>query len=118
MDETILNLKIDYNKVLVRMGANKYRTKIDTRIETSILEIISLSKRLLQPKYALSFAEKNIKDNNIKNIEVYDITGKLVTQQQVNGNNATIDLTNWHKGIYTLKTYTDTSVKVNKIIVE
>ena len=58
MNENVLNLKINYNNVLVRMGANKYRTKIDTRIETSILEMISLSKRLLQPKYALSFATK------------------------------------------------------------
>ena len=65
MNESILNLKIDYTKVLVRMGANKYRTKIDTRIETSILEMISLSKKLLQPKYALSFATKNIKGTEI-----------------------------------------------------
>lgn len=65
MNDKILNLKIDYNKVLTRMGANKYRTKIDTRIETSILETISLSKKLLQPKYALSFAEKNIQNNQI-----------------------------------------------------
>jgi len=65
MNENILNLKINYSDVLVRMGANKYRTKIDTRIETSILEMISLSKKILQPKYALSFAEKNVKDNKI-----------------------------------------------------
>ena len=65
MNENILKLKIDYNHVLVRMGANKYRTKIDTRIETSILEMISLSKKLLQPKYALATADKNIKDNKI-----------------------------------------------------
>ena len=65
MSTNILNLKIDYNSVLVRMGANKYRTKIDTRVETSILEMISLSKKLLQPKYAISFATKKIKDNEI-----------------------------------------------------
>lgn len=65
MNENVLNLKINYNNVLIRMGANKYRTKIDTRIETSILEMISLSKRLLQPKYALSFATKNIKGTEI-----------------------------------------------------
>ena len=65
MNEKVLNLKIDYTHVLVRMGANKYRTKIDTRIETSILEMISLSKKLLQPKYAISFATKNIKGSEI-----------------------------------------------------
>ena len=65
INNEITNLKLNYNDVLVRMGANKYRTKIDTKIETSILEMMSLAKKILQPKYALSFAEKNIKDNKI-----------------------------------------------------
>ena len=65
MNNEIINLKINYEDVLVRMGANKYRTKIDTKIETSILETIDLAKKLLQPKYAISMAKKNIKDNEI-----------------------------------------------------
>ena len=65
MNNEIINLKIDYEDVLVRMGANKYRTKIDTKIETSILETIDLAKKLLQPKYAISMATKNVKDNEI-----------------------------------------------------
>lgn len=65
MNENILNLKINYDKVLVRMGANKYKTKIDTKIEISILEMINLAKKLLQPKYAISLAEKNVKENKI-----------------------------------------------------
>ena len=60
----------------------------------------------------------SISGENIESIEVYDITGKLVMQQQVNSDNATIDLTNYAKGIYTLKTYTNSIVKSNKLIVE
>ena len=60
----------------------------------------------------------SISGENIESIEVYDITGKLVMQQQVNADNATIDLTNYAKGIYTLKTYTNSIVKTNKLIVE
>ncbi|MBO4614719.1 MAG: T9SS type A sorting domain-containing protein [Bacteroidales bacterium] len=60
----------------------------------------------------------SISASNIESIEVYDITGKLVMQQQVNADNATIDLRNNAKGIYTLKTYTGNNVKVNKLIVE
>ena len=60
----------------------------------------------------------SISGENIESIEVYDITGKLVMQQQVNSDNATIDLTNYAKGIYTLKTYTNSLVKSNKLIVE
>lgn len=65
MNNKILNLKINYEDVLVRMGANKYRTKIDDNIKTSILEMIDLSKKLFQPKYAICLAKKNVKDNEI-----------------------------------------------------
>lgn len=55
---------------------------------------------------------------SIESIEVYDITGKLVMQQQVNANNTTIDLTNKAKGVYTLKSYNGNNVSVSKLIVE
>ncbi len=53
-------MKIKYEDVLVRMGANKYITKIDDKMKNLILENISLAEKLLQPKYAVSFAKKNI----------------------------------------------------------
>ena len=65
MNLNIINLKINYEDVLVRMGANKYITKIDSKIKTSILEIIDLAKKLLQPKYAISLSHKTIKGNKI-----------------------------------------------------
>ena len=60
----------------------------------------------------------SISGENIESIEVYDITGKLVMQQDINASNATIDLTNKAKGIYTLKSYNGNNVSVNKLIVE
>ena len=60
----------------------------------------------------------SISGENIESIEVYDITGKLVMQQNINASNATIDLTNKAKGIYTLKSYNGNNVSVNKLIVE
>jgi len=60
----------------------------------------------------------SISGENIESIEVYDITGKLVMQQNINANNATIDLTNKAKGIYTLKSYNGNNVSVSKLIVE
>lgn len=55
---------------------------------------------------------------NIESIEVYDITGKLVIQQNINASNATIDLSNKAKGVYTLKSYNGNNVSVSKLIVE
>ncbi|MFA7073695.1 MAG: hypothetical protein WC234_00735 [Endomicrobiaceae bacterium] len=65
MSKKILDLKIDYNDVLVRMGANKHKTKIADNIKASIVESIEFAKKLLKPKYAVSFAEKKIKDDKI-----------------------------------------------------
>ena len=60
----------------------------------------------------------SISGENIESIEVFDITGKLVMQQNINASNATIDLTNKAKGIYTLKSYNGNNVSVSKLIVE
>ena len=94
MNNEIVNLKIDYEDVLVRMGANKYRTKIDTKIETSILETIDLAKKLLQPKYAISMATKKTKNNDIFlddfRISSKDIFRLLENSEQVCGLIATI----------------------------
>ena len=60
----------------------------------------------------------SISGENIESIEVYDITLKLVMQQNINASNATIDLTNKAKGVYTLKSYNGNNVSVSKLIVE
>ena len=60
----------------------------------------------------------SISGENIESIEVYDITEKLVMQQNINASNATIDLTNKAKGVYTLKSYNGNNVSVSKLIVE
>ena len=88
--------------------------KVSDYYENSIAENYVGSSIYPNPSNGLFY----ISDSNIESIEVYDITGKLVIQQQVNADNATIDLTNYAKGIYTLKTYTSNIVKSNKLIVE
>ena len=90
------------------------RFKVSDYYENSVAEESTVASIYPNPSNGLF----NIVDNNIESIEVYDITGKLVMQQQVNADNATIDLTNYAKGIYTLKTYTNSIVKTNKLIVE
>ncbi|MBO4874915.1 MAG: T9SS type A sorting domain-containing protein [Bacteroidales bacterium] len=90
------------------------RFKVSDYYVTNIAEESTVASIYPNPSNGLF----NISDSNIESIEVYDITGKLVMQQQVNADNATIDLTNYAKGIYTLKTYTNSIVKSNKLIVE
>ncbi len=60
-----INLKINYEDVLVRLGANKYLTKVDKKTKSLILEVINLAKKLLRPKYCICFADKKIVDEKI-----------------------------------------------------
>ncbi|GAB1401945.1 hypothetical protein MASR1M68_08560 [Elusimicrobiota bacterium] len=61
----IYNLKINYNDVLVRMGANKFKTHIDGKTENLITESIDNVQKILQPKYALSYINKKIEKDKI-----------------------------------------------------
>ena len=90
------------------------RFKVSDYYENSVSENYVVSTIYPNPSDGIF----NISDSNIESIEVYDITGKLVMQQQVNANNTTIDLTNKAKGVYTLKSYNGNNVSVSKLIVE
>ena len=90
------------------------RFKVSDYYENSVSENYVVSTIYPNPSDGIF----NISDSNIESIEVYDITGKLVMQQNINANNATIDLTKKAKGIYTLKSYNGNNVSVSKLIVE
>ena len=59
------NFKISYEQVLIRMGANKYKTKVDLKNEKTILESIEFVEKVLKPKHTISFATKKVTDNKI-----------------------------------------------------
>ena len=90
----VLNIKIKFEDVLVRMGANKYRTKINSNIEEIILEAIDIAQKILKPKYATSIAVKKIDGSKIvlDNFIIYskDIFNLLKNSQKVLGIVATV----------------------------
>lgn len=90
------------------------RFKVSDYYENSIAENRVINSIYPNPSNGMF----SISGENIESIEVYDITGKLVMQQNINASNATIDLTNKAKGVYTLKSYNGNNVSVNKLIVE
>ena len=90
----IYNFKINYEQVLARMGANKFKTRIDDKTESSIKETLDNAQKLLQPKYAMAYADKVISDGKINAdgliIESSDIMKLLNNSQKLCGFVATI----------------------------
>lgn len=90
----ILNLEIKYEEVLVRMGANKYKTKIDEKTKTAVLDCIELAKKIIRPKYAVCFAAKQMEKGKLLlgdfEIKSVDILKLLKNSKTVCGIVATI----------------------------
>jgi len=63
--DKVLNIKIKLEDVLVRMGANKYRTKINSGLEEIISDSIAVVQKIIQPKFAISIADKQIDGKKI-----------------------------------------------------
>ena len=66
--------------------------------------------------------KSNISNHLLKEVTVYDMTGKLIlSQSNVNveiGNITKIDISNFANGVYTYKVYNnDTELKVGKLII-
>ncbi|MDR0790017.1 MAG: T9SS type A sorting domain-containing protein [Bacteroidales bacterium] len=59
-----------------------------------------------------------VSDNKIETIEVFNLLGQNVYTAKVNGNNATINVTNFTKGSYVVKLHTDRGFTAKKFVVE
>ncbi|MFC2086233.1 M6 family metalloprotease domain-containing protein [Bacteroidota bacterium] len=57
-------------------------------------------------------------NNSIKEIHIYNLSGKIVYSEEINANAYTINLNNIKDGIYTLKIYSETGIGFKKILVK
>ncbi len=58
----------------------------------------------------------DLSNTNAESLQVIDVTGKVVLQQDVNSTATTVDLTGFANGIYTLKIQTTEGVEVMNIV--
>ena len=58
------------------------------------------------------------KDNSLKNLQVFDITGKIIYEQSFNENVFSILVKNWAKGMYFIKINTKDKNYTHKVIIE
>ncbi len=87
-----------------------------TPISTGINENNSrLANILVYPNPALTFI--NIKSNDIQKIEIYEISGKKILDENYkNETNICLNINSFPKGLYFIKVYTEAGIKVSKSI--
>lgn len=68
------------------------------------------------PSPASSYFQVKSKQSIIENIEIYDITGKMIDNIYLYNNASIIDFTSYSKGIYILKIFTKDKVFTQKLI--
>jgi hypothetical protein len=52
----------------------------------------------------------------IKEIRVFDMTGRMVWSQEIGGNAATLDFSGWNKGLYLVSVATGDRIFTRRII--
>ncbi|MCK4664087.1 MAG: T9SS type A sorting domain-containing protein, partial [Bacteroidales bacterium] len=87
-------------------------------VTVGIIERISNSFINIYPNPANSFIVVESKEINIESIEIINITGKVVKQIIVDGNKATIDLSDKTKGLYMIRLITDKGIIIKKVMLE
>ncbi|MCK4664089.1 MAG: T9SS type A sorting domain-containing protein [Bacteroidales bacterium] len=72
----------------------------------------------IYPNPANNFIVIESKEINIESIEIINITGKVVKQIIINGNKATIDLSDKTKGLYMIRLITNKRIIIKKVMFE
>jgi len=95
-----------------RFGANNFTTPVsiyfDGQATVGISENSTNSNIEIYPNPASDILY--IKGINNSIIEIYDMTGKMVYNQAYTDDNLTINLNNFHKGIYIIKIIRENTV--------
>jgi hypothetical protein len=71
---------------------------------------------LISPNPATDFWNFNDPVNTIQEITLYDMTGKLISNQQPKSNNAQLDASTLNSGIYLVNILTDAGNQTVKLV--
>ena len=76
----ISGVKIDYEKVALRLGYSKLKTRLDEKTERSLKENISMAQKLIAPKAAVSFDDITVNDAAVFFFDGYKIESNYVAK--------------------------------------
>ena len=89
-----------------------YITVVD---ESNVLEL-SANDVAIYPNPASSVM--NVRAEGLQQISIYDITGRIVFEKDVNSDNETIDISKYQRATYAIRITTDTGTFVRTLVVE
>lgn len=89
-----------------------YITVVD---ESNVLEL-SANDVAIYPNPASSVM--NVRAEGLQQISIYDITGRIVFEKDVNSDNETIDISKFQRATYAIRITTDTGTFVRTLVVE
>jgi hypothetical protein len=100
-----------------------YNAPIETNLESTVFQSLSSGDFVLDNSIAVfpnpTKDKINVKaTSNIKNINVYDVQGRLLETGFYEALSATVDLSRYNNGVYLLKISTDKGVNFQKVIKE
>ncbi len=100
-----------------------YNAPIETNLESTVFQSLSSGDFVLDNSIAVFPNPTKDKINvtatsNIKNINVYDVQGRLLETGFYDDVSATVDLSRYNHGIYLLKIITDKGTNFQKVIKE
>jgi len=98
-----------------------YNAPIETNLESTVFQALSNADFILDNSIAVFPNPTKDKINvtatsNIKNINVYDVQGRLLETGIYENASATVDLSRYNHGIYLLKIITDKGASFQKVI--
>ncbi len=99
-------------------GTTKQGVFIDNFVITGTLstEEFDVNNLAIYPNPSNGIYNLSYGDITIKNIEIFDVTGKIIYQQNQLSNDATIDITNASAGVYFVKISAKNQEVIKKII--
>jgi len=96
-----------------------FRDKLNTSVEIYNWITVGISERANEVSVHPNPFQNNLSINSteeIRDIIVYDIRGKIIQQVKPSTNRILIETSAWANGIYHLQVFTDKNVLVSKVV--
>ena len=93
-----------------------YFDDLELRYTSAGVSPVAILPSRLYPNPAIGSFTLDFDDNSPKQVHIFDVTGKLVHSQEVNGTSATIPTHTWAEGVYMVRCIAEQGTSTHKLI--